>query len=311
VTLMLVDAASMYFRAFHGVPTSVTNDVGAPVNAIRGYVDMTAQLLRTRKPTDYVACLDLDWRPQFRIDLVPSYKAHRATIEGGEMVETVPDELSPQVPVLFAVLQAVGLAMAGAEGFEADDVIATLAARADSDARPTEIVTGDRDLMALATDHVRVLYTGKGVSKLEDLGPAEIETKYGVPPARYADLAVLRGDPSDGLPGVKGIGEKTAASLVQRFGAVEDVVAAAEAGADGFPPKAAAAVRDAADYVRAAVGVVRGRTDAPVAPFGADELDTAVPREPADPETLVALSDEYALDSAVNRLLGALAEIPR
>ena len=308
---MLVDAASMYFRAFHGVPTSVTNDAGQPVNAIRGYLDMTAQLLRTRRPTDYVACLDLDWRPQFRIDLVPSYKRHRATIEGGEMVETVPDELSPQVPVLLAVLRSSGLATAGAEGFEADDVIATLAARADAEGRATEIVTGDRDLMALATPHVRVLYTGKGVSKLEDLDPAAIEAKYGVPPERYPDLAVLRGDPSDGLPGVKGIGEKTAASLVQRFGAVEDVVAAAEARADGFPPKAAAAVREAAAYVHAAAGVVRGRTDADVQPFGTPTLDTAVPREPADAETLVELSEHYALDSAVNRLLGALAEIPR
>ncbi|MHA3703367.1 5'-3' exonuclease [Jatrophihabitans sp. YIM 134969] len=307
---MLVDAASMYFRAFHGVPTSVTNDEGQPVNAIRGYLDMTAQLIRTRKPSDYVACLDLDWRPQFRIDLVPSYKAHRATIEGGEMVETVPDELSPQVPVLLAVLKALGLGVAGAEGFEADDVIATLAARADAEAVATEIVTGDRDLMALATQHVRVLYTGKGVSKLEDLGPAEIETKYGVLPPRYADLAVLRGDPSDGLPGVKGIGEKTAASLVQRFGAAEDILAAAQRGADGFPPKAAAAVRDAADYLLAAVGVVRGRTDAPVEPYGTPELATAIPREPADAETLVELSERYALDSAVNRLLAAIGELP-
>lgn len=307
---MLVDAASMYFRAFHGVPTSVTNDAGQPVNAIRGYLDMTAQLVRTRKPTDYVACLDLDWRPQFRIDLVPSYKAHRATIEAGEMVETVPDELSPQVPVLLAVLKAIGLGVAGAEGFEADDVIATLAARADADGTATEIVSGDRDLMALATQHVRVLYTGKGVSKLEDLGPAEIEAKYGVRPGRYPDLAVLRGDPSDGLPGVKGIGEKTAASLVQRFGSAEDILAAAEARADGFPPKAAAAVRDAADYVRAAVGVVRGRTDAGVEPYGTPTLVTAVPREPADAETLVTLSEQYALDSAVNRLLGAIAELP-
>ena len=307
---MLVDAASMYFRAFHGVPTSVTNDAGQPVNAIRGYLDMTAQLLRTRKPSDYVACLDLDWRPQFRIDLVPSYKAHRATYEGGEMVETVPDELSPQVPVLLDVLRALGLAVAGAEGFEADDVIATLAHRSDRAGVPTEIVTGDRDLMALATQHVRVLYTGRGVSKLEDLGPAEIEAKYGVQPARYADLAVLRGDPSDGLPGVKGVGEKTAASLVQRFGSAEDILAAAQQGADGFPPKAAASIRDAADYLLAAVGVVRGRTDADVRPHGTTTLDTAIPREPADPETLVDLSERYALDSAVNRLLGALAEIP-
>ncbi len=213
VTVMLVDSASLYFRAFFGVPESVTAPDGMPVNAVRGFVDMIAQLITRRRPSRFVACLDLDWRPAFRVELVPSYKAHRVAPAGGE---TIPDALSPQVPVLLDVLAAAGLATAGAEGFEADDVIATLAAR---DADTVEIVSGDRDLMALVTDTVTLLYTGRGVAKLEELRPDDVLAKYGVPAPRYPDFAVLRGDPSDGLPGVKGIGEKAAAALVSRYGA--------------------------------------------------------------------------------------------
>ena len=293
---MLIDAAGLYFRAFYGVPESVTAPDGRPVNAIRGYLDMSATLITRRRPSRYVACLDLDWRPAFRVALVPSYKAHRVA---GDGAEAVPDALSPQVPVLLEVLQALGLAMAGAPGFEADDVIATLAAR---DPGPTEIVTGDRDLIALATDDVRVLYTGRGLAKLEDLGPAEVREKYGVTPPRYADFAVLRGDPSDGLPGVPGVGEKTATALVGRFGSVEEILAAAEAGADGFPAGAAARVLGARDYLAAAVGVVRGRVDVPL-----DVIDDALPAEPHDSARLVELADEYGLDSSINRVLGAIS----
>src|SRR4051812_8457640 len=150
---MLIDAANLYFRAFHALPESITAPDGRPVNAIRGYLDMTAALIDRRRPTRYVACLDLDWRPRFRTELVPSYKAHRTAADGGEQV---PDALVPQVPLLLEVLAAVGLATAGAAGFEADDVIATLAAR---DTDRVEVVTGDRDLLATATDHVTVLYT--------------------------------------------------------------------------------------------------------------------------------------------------------
>jgi 5'-3' exonuclease len=298
VTLMLVDAAGLYFRAFFGVPESITAPDGMPVNAIRGYLDMTATLLTRRRPGRYVACLDLDWRPAFRTALVPSYKAHRVAPTGGE---TIPDALSPQVPVLLEVLAAIGLAVAGAPGFEADDVVATLAAR---ESAPVEIVTGDRDLMALATDNVRVLYIGRGLAKLEDLGPAEVSAKYGVAAALYPDFAALRGDPSDGLPGVAGIGEKTAAAIVSRFGALEDIVAAADRGAAGFPAGAAAKVVAARDYLVAVAGVVRGRVDLPIDPI-ADTL----PSTPVNPQDLVELSDRYGLDGSINRVLTALSAI--
>jgi 5'-3' exonuclease len=296
VTLMLVDAAGLYFRAFYGVPESVTTPDGQPINAVRGYLDMTSTLLERRRPNRYVACLDEDWRPAFRVELLPSYKAHRVAADGGE---EVPAALAAQIPVLLQLLSAVGLATAGAAGFEADDVIATLAAR---DPDPCEVVTGDRDLFALATDRVRILYTGKGVAKLEELGPDEVMARYGVAAERYADFAALRGDPSDGLPGVAGVGDKTAAALVSRFGAIEDIVAAADAGADGFPAGAVAKIKAARDYLDRAPAVVRGRTDAPIATV-ADTL----PASASDPEQFVELCDRYGLGRTANRLLHALA----
>jgi 5'-3' exonuclease len=295
MALMLVDAASLYFRAFHGVPEAVTGPDGRPVNAIRGYLDMSASLIERRRPTRYVACLDLDWRPKFRTDLLPSYKAHRVAPTGGE---TVPDALVPQIPKLLEILAAFGLQTAGAEGFEADDVLATLAAR---DTDQVDVVTGDRDLLALATDRVTVLYTGRGVAKLEAMGPAEVQARYGVKAEHYPDFAVLRGDPSDGLPGVPGIGEKTAAAIVSRFGAIEDVLAAAEQGSTGFPSGAHTKVLAARDYLAKAPAVVRGRLDVPV-----PELDDALVAEPDDPERLAALAAELGVQSSVQRLRTAI-----
>src|SRR5690242_19956521 len=293
--LMLVDAANLYFRAYYALPESITAPDGRPVNAIRGYLDMTAALIDKRRPTRHVACLDLDWRPAFRVRAVPSYKAHRQAKDGGE---EVPDALAPQIPVLLDVLAAVGLATAGAKGFEADDVIATLAARDDDE---VEVVSGDRDLLAVANDRVTVLYTGKGIAKMEAMGPAQVKAKYGVPAAYYADFAILRGDPSDGLPGVPGVGEKTAAALVARFGTVEDIVAAAEARSDGFPSGSANKILAARDYLLVAPDAVRGRVDVDV-----PDLDDALPTEPADPERLVDLCAELGIEASLNRLLNAI-----
>ncbi|HEY2300129.1 MAG TPA: 5'-3' exonuclease [Jatrophihabitans sp.] len=298
--LLLVDAANLYFRAYYAVPESITAPDGRPVNAIRGYLDMTAALIDKRCPTRHIACLDLDWRPAFRVRAVPSYKAHRMAKDGGE---DVPDTLEPQVPILLEVLAAVGLATAGAEGFEADDVIATVAAR---ETDRVEVVSGDRDLLAVATDTVTVLYTGKGIAKMEAMGPAEVRAKYGVPAAHYADFAMLRGDPSDGLPGVPGVGEKTAAALVARFGSIEDIMAAAEAKTDGFPSGAANKVLAARDYLTVAPDAVRGRIDAEIG-----DLDDALPAAPADPERLVELSEELGIESSLNRLLVAIRKALR
>jgi len=294
--LMLVDAANLYFRAFYGLPESITAPDGRPVNAIRGYLDMTAALIERRRPSRYVACLDVDWRPAFRVALVPSYKAHRVAVDGSE---EVPGALAPQVPLLLEVLGALGLATAGAAGFEADDVMATLAVR-DSD--PVAIVSGDRDLLALASDRITVLYTAKGIAKLEEMGPAEVQARYGVSAEFYPDFAVLRGDPSDGLPGVPGVGEKTAAALVARFGPIESIVAAAETGDDGFPAGAAGKVLAARDYLAVAPAAVRGRTDVPI-----PVLDDVLPTQAKDADQLAELVGILGIASSVKRVQAAIA----
>jgi 5'-3' exonuclease len=296
MSLMLIDAAGLYFRAFYAIPDSVTAPDGRPVNAIRGFLDMSASLIERRRPTRWVACLDLDWRPAFRVELIPTYKTHRVAKDGSE---DIPDLLSPQIPPLLAILGALGLATAGADGFEADDVIATLAHR-DSD--PVDVVTGDRDLLALATDRVTILYTGKGIAKLEVMGPAEVQAKYGVPAEHYADYAILRGDPSDGLPGVAGVGEKTAAALVSRFGPIEQIVTAAEGGDDGFPAGAAGKVRAAKAYLAVAPDAVRGRLDVPL-----DVIDDGLYLEPRDSAQLNELAAQFGVSNSVQRLQKAIA----
>jgi len=294
--LMLVDAAGLYFRAFYSVPDSVTAPDGRPTNAIRGYLDMSAMVIKQRRPSRHVACLDVSWRPEFRVALVPTYKAHRVAADGGE---EIPDALSPQVPLLIEVLDALGLATAGAHGFEADDVMATLSAR---DTDRVEVLTGDRDMLALASERVRILYSGKGISKLADMGPAEVSERYGIPAEFYADFAILRGDPSDGLPGVPGIGEKTAAVIVSRFGPIESIVAAAQTSSEGFPAGAANKVLAALDYLAVAPGAVRGRFDVPL-----DVIDDALPTKAADAERLAELTATLGIDNSIRRIQDAIA----
>lgn len=201
---MLLDTASLYFRAYFGVPDSVRAPDGTPVNAVRGLLEFIDRLVKDHHPDDLVACMDADWRPQWRVDLIPSYKAHRVAqeTETGPDEEEVPDTLSPQVPVIEAVLDALGIARVGVEGYEADDVIGTFTGRATG---PVDIVTGDRDLYQLVDDkrEVRVLYPLKGVGMLQITDEAWLREKYGVDGAGYATLALLRGDPSDGLPGCR------------------------------------------------------------------------------------------------------------
>lgn len=304
---MLLDSASLYFRAFYGVPESVTAPDGMPVNAVRGFTDMVSTLITRFEPTDFVACLDYDWRPAFRVALLPSYKAHRVASfrpAGVPDLEEVPDLLEPQVPILLKVLEAAGLCAVGASGFEADDVIATLAARHDERGDLVDVVSGDRDLIDLATDRVRVLYTGRGIAKIVEFDPAEVSRQYGVSAAHYADFAILRGDPSDGLPGVAGIGVKTAALVVSRFGSIENIVAAATSGDPAMSASVRSKIRASLDYLAVAPAVVRGRTDVEVA-----ELSTAIPASPVDPEMLQALGVQFGVSSSVGRLTKALGRL--
>ncbi|WP_156687876.1 5'-3' exonuclease [Mycobacterium sp. Marseille-P9652] len=313
--LLLLDGPSMWFRSYFGVPSSITAPDGRPVNALRGFIDSLAVVITQHRPGRLVVCLDLDWRPQFRVDLIPSYKAHRvaeAEPAGEPDVEEVPDELTPQVDMIMDLLDAFGIATAGAEGFEADDVLGTLAARERSD--PVVVVSGDRDLMQVVSDdpvRVRLLYLGRGLAKATLFGPAEVAEHYGVPPHRageaYAELALLRGDPSDGLPGVPGIGEKTAAALLAQHGSLEGILAAANEPKSKMAKGIRTKLLGATDYIDAAGRVVRVATDAPVTlSTGTDALPLAA----ADPQRTAELATQLGVGSSIGRLQKALDRLP-
>ena len=338
-----MDTPGLYFRAFYGVPRSVRAPDGMPVNAVRGVLDVLARQIVELTPRHLVCCFDADWRPAFRVELLASYKAHRvaggldadervvpgpadAAGDGGasaEVVEEIPDELGAQLPVLDAMLDAFGIARAESAGFEADDVIGTLAARfppsggrgdwtaSDPDpsgvgplAGPVEVLTGDRDLFQLIRDDVpvRVRYA---VEKFALVDEGAVAARYGIPGRSYADFATLRGDPSDGLPGVAGIGAKTAAAILMRHGSLAGALAALDAGqVDGFPAAARRRLGDARDYLARAEVVVRVVPDVAL-----PALRTALPAVPADPAAVAALAARFGLASAVGRLSRALAAV--
>ena len=245
-----------------------------------------------------VCALDYDWRPAWRVDLLPSYKAHRVAPQGGEIV---PDTLSPQVPKILEVLTAVGITAVGATGYEADDVLGTLSV---TQPGPVEVVSGDRDLFQLVDDArpVRLLYVGRGVAKLDDCDDAAVRARYGVPADRYADFAALRGDPSDGLPGVAGVGDKTAARLIERYGSIAGILAALDDSDSSFAPGLRAKLVAARDYLGVAPTVVRVALDVPL-----PELPTALPSAPADPDRLLELAQRWNLAGSARRLVDALA----
>lgn len=312
--ILLLDGASMWFRSYFGVPSSITAPDGRPVNAVRGFIDNIAALVTQHRPDRLVVCLDLDWRPQWRVDLIPSYKAHRVEeITPGDApdIEEVPDDLTPQVAMIMELLDAFGIATAGAPGFEADDVLGTLATREQTS--PAIVVSGDRDLLQLASDDgpgIRVFYIGRGMAKAVLYGPAEVAESYGVPlhraGAAYAELALMRGDASDGLPGVAGIGEKTAATLLQTYGSLPAI----EAAAQDPTSKMAAAQRKkllaAADYITAALPVVLVATDAPVSI--STESDT-LPLAARDPQRVTDLAAKYGVTNSIARLQKALDKL--
>jgi 5'-3' exonuclease len=313
--VLLLDGASMWFRSYFGVPSSITAPDGRPVNALRGFLDSVAVLINRERPARLVVCLDLDWRPRWRVERVPSYKAHRVAAEaeiGATDVEEVPDALTPQVEMILEILDAFGIATAGAPGYEADDVLATLAARERRDA--VVVVSGDRDLLQLVTDEpvpVRVLYLGRGLAKAMKFGPVEVAENYGVPVDRagaaYAELALLRGDPSDGLPGVAGIGEKTAASLLTRHSSLQGVLGAAHDPASSMSKAHRSKLLAATDYLAAAAPVVHVARDAPVTLSTASD---ALPLVAKDPVRVAELAGRFGVTSSIARLQAALDTLP-
>jgi len=276
---LLIDGSSLIFRAFYGVPSSVSGPDGQPINAVRGFLDALTRLIVERRPRRLAVASDQDWRPAWRVELIPGYKAHR-------VAEPVPPLLEPQMPVIAEVLRAIGVDQVGVADHEAEDVIATWSALA---AGTVEVVSGDRDLFALVQDpRVRVLYPEKGGMAVVD--EAEVTRRYGVPGRLYADFAVLRGDPSDGLPGLRGVGSGRAAALIRRYGGVAQVLRDAPLGdADR-------------DYLERAMRVVQPVLDLPIGlPPGRRD------RYPADPAAVATLVARQGIRGACDRLVTALA----
>ena len=298
MTLMLLDSASLWYRAYYGMPDTLLSPTGMPVNAIRGYLDMTARLIGMYSPNRIVACIEGDWRPSWRVDIFPAYKANRLEDESDEEVE--PETLTPQIPVLLDLLDAFGIPMLGVDDYEADDVMATFAVK---EKGPIRVVTGDRDLFQLVDDKrdVKVVYLARGVSQHDLVDIKWVSEKYGIPGDRYALFAMFRGDPSDGLPGVRGIGEKGAALIANHFATVDEALAGAKGEHEALTKSLAKKIIDGADYLKIAPTLVHCAKDVAI-----PQMDIAMPKKPDDLSHIYQMKDEYGLGASVDRLISAL-----
>jgi 5'-3' exonuclease len=259
---------------------------------------MTARLIGMYSPNRIVACIEGDWRPSWRVELFPDYKANRLEEEGEE--EEEPETLTPQIPVLLDLLDEFGIPMVGVDDYEADDVMATFAVQ---EKGPIRIVTGDRDLFQLVDDRrdVKVVYLARGVSQHDLVDTKWVADKYSIPGDRYALFAMFRGDPSDGLPGVKGIGEKGAAIIANHFATVDEALAAARQGHSALTANLAKKIIEGADYLAIAPTLVHCAKDVAL-----PQLDIAMPKAPKDLSKIYAMKDEYGLGASVDRLISAL-----
>ena len=298
MTLMLIDSASLWYRAYYGMPDTLVAPDGTPVNAIRGYIDMTARLISIYKPDRLVACLDGDWRPSWRVELFPEYKANRLEAEGEE--EEEPETLTPQIPILLDLLDLFGIPVVGVDDYEADDVMATYA---EVEKGPIRIVTGDRDLFQMVDDKrdIKVVYLAKGISQHDLVDLKYVSDRYQIPGERYALFAMFRGDPSDGLPGVRGIGEKGAAVIANNFANVDDVLAGAHSAHESLPPALAKKIIAGSDYLKIAPTVVQVARNVSL-----PRVDITMPTAPRDLSQIYQFKERYGLGASVDRLISAL-----
>jgi 5'-3' exonuclease len=298
MTLMLLDSASLWYRAYYGMPDTLLSPTGMPVNAIRGYLDMTARLIGMYSPSRIVACIEGDWRPSWRVDLFPEYKANR--LEVGSDEEEEPETLTPQIPVLLDLIDAFGIPMVGVDDYEADDVMATFATR---EKGPIRVVTGDRDLFQLVDDKrdIKIVYLARGILQHDLVDTKWVANKYGIPGDRYALFAMFRGDPSDGLPGVKGIGEKGAALIANHFKDVDDALQAAQNGHDALSPALARKIIAGEEYLKIAPTLVHCARDVAL-----PAMDIQLPTKPDDLSQIYQMKEEYGLGASVDRLIAAL-----
>lgn len=297
MTLMLLDSASLWYRAYYGMPDTLLAPDGTPVNAVKGFLDMSARLIQKYQPNRLVACLDGDWRPTWRVELFPEYKSNRLAADGEE---EEPDLLTPQIPILLDLLDLFGIAVIGVDDYEADDVIATISA---TEIGPIRIVTGDRDLFQLVDPDkdVKVVYLAKGISAHDLVDHAWIKKKYEIPGDRYALFAMVRGDASDGLPGVRGIGEKGAAVIANSFKSLDDALVAAHAGDSRLKPLLQRKLIEGSEYIKIAPKVVHCAIDAPV-----PKISHAVPNRPKNIESIENYRKKYGLGSSIDRMMDAL-----
>ena len=297
MTLMLLDSASLWYRAYFGMPDTLVSPAGMPVNAIRGYLDMTSRLLVKYQPNRLVACLEGDWRPSWRVELFADYKLNRVDESGDE---EEPDTLGPQIPILLDVLDALGIPLLGVDDYEADDLMATFAVKQPG---PVRIVTGDRDLFQLVDDErdVKIVYLAKGISNHDLVDRAWIKQRYEIPGDRYALFAMIRGDASDGLPGIRGIGEKGAATIANSFSTLGEVMKAAAAGDERLTPNLRKKLLESADYAAIAPKLVGCALDVAI-----PEMDIALPKKPKSLAKIVKLKEEYGLGASIDRIISAL-----
>ena len=297
MTLMLLDSASLWYRAYFGMPDTLLSPSGEPVNAIRGYLDMTSKLISIYKPKRLVACIEGDWRPSWRVDLFPEYKANRLDVEGEE---EEPDTLGPQIPVLLDLLEAFQIPIVGVDDYEADDVMASYTV---SEPGPIKIVTGDRDLFQLVDDKrkISVVYLAKGIANHDLVDLRWIAQKYDIPGERYALFAMIRGDASDGLPGIRGIGEKGAAVIAKQFNSLEEVLLAAKNEDERLTANARKKLLESAEYARIAPKLVHCALDVPL-----PKLNIDMPKRPANLDEIYQYQKDYGLGTSIDRLIAAL-----
>jgi len=297
MTLMLLDSASLWYRAYFGMPDTLLSPSGEPVNAIRGYLDMTSKLISIYKPNRLVACIEGDWRPSWRVDLFPEYKANRLDVEGEE---EEPDTLGPQIPILLDLLEAFQIPIVGVDDYEADDVMASYTV---SEPGPMKIVTGDRDLFQLVDDKrkISVVYLAKGIANHDLVDLRWIAQKYDIPGERYALFAMIRGDASDGLPGIRGIGEKGAAIIAKQFNNLGEVMKAAKNDDERLTPNLRKKLLESAEYARIAPKLVHCALDVPL-----PKLKIDLPKRPKNLDEIYQYQKDYGLGASVDRLIAAL-----
>ncbi len=297
MTLMLLDSASLWYRAYYGMPDTLVAPDGTPVNAVRGYLDMTARLIGMYQPDRIVACIEGDWRPTWRVALFPDYKANRVDAEGEE---EEPDTLAPQIPILLDVIDAFGITIIGIDDYEADDVMASFAVQQPG---PVRIVTGDRDMFQTVDDSrdVAVVYLAKGLSAHELVDLKWIADRYEIPGDRYGLFATFRGDPSDGLPGVRGIGEKGAALIANNFASAKEALVGAENAHPSLTPLLAKKILAGREYLEFAPTLVQCVTE-----LSLPQVSLNIPKRPRDLAQLRDLQERYGLGASVDKLIAAL-----